>query len=138
MDSFMSITSVQAAALWTGLLILLMLALKLYVGGQRRKHKVPSGDLTHPEFGRATRIQLNAVEDVPPLMVGILALALLNMPAWYVHVCGGVLFVSRVLHAWGLSTSSGFSLGRLVGTIGTILVTIFIAGALIVHALHLV
>jgi len=133
----MSLTSLQAAALWTGLLILLMLGLKLYVGGQRRKHKVPSGDLTHPEFGRATRIQLNAVEDVPPLMVGILALALLNLPAWYVHACGGVLFVARVLHAWGLSTSSGFSLGRLVGTLGSILVTIVIAGALIVHALHL-
>ena len=134
----MSITSVQAAALWTGLLILLMLALKLYVGAQRRKYKVPSGELTHPDFGRATRIQLNAVEDVPPLMVGILALALLKMPAWYVHACGGVLFVSRLLHAWGLSTSSGFSPGRLVGTIGSILVTVFIAAALIAHALHIV
>lgn len=133
----MNLTAVQAAAFWTGLLVLLMLGLKMYVGGERRKHKVPSGDLTHPEFGRATRIQLNAVEDVPPLMVGILALALLNLPAWYIHACGGVLFVSRVLHAWGLSTSSGFSPGRLIGTLGSVLVAIFIAGALIVHALHL-
>jgi uncharacterized membrane protein YecN with MAPEG domain len=135
MDSFMNMTPVQAAALWTGLLIVLMLNLKLYVGGQRRKYKVASGDLSHPEFGRATRIQLNAVEDVPALMVGILALALLNLPAWYVHACGSVLFLSRVLHAWGLSTSSGFSPGRLIGTAGSILVTVFIAGALIVHAL---
>jgi uncharacterized membrane protein YecN with MAPEG domain len=137
MDSFMSINSVQAAAFWTALLILLMVGLKLYVGGQRRKHKVPSGDLSHPEFGRATRIQLNAVEDVPPLMVGILALALLNMPAWYIHACGAALLVSRVLHAWGLSTSSGFSIGRLVGTMGSVLVAIFVAGALIVHSVVL-
>jgi len=134
MDIFFNMSSAHAAGLDIGLLVLVMLGLKLYVGNRRRKHKVPSGDVTHPEFGRATRVQLNAVEDVPVLMAGILGLALIGMPAWYIHMAGWVLVVSRILHAFGLASSSGFSLGRLVGTMGTMLVYLAVAGPLLVHA----
>ena len=63
-----------------------------------------------------------------------LALGLLGMPAWYIHMCGLVLVVSRIVHAMGLSSSSGFSIGRLVGTLGTMLTYLAVAGALLVHA----
>jgi uncharacterized membrane protein YecN with MAPEG domain len=49
-------------------------------------------------------------------------------------VAGFVLLVSRVAHAVGLAGSSGFSAGRLVGTMGTLIVYLAVAGALIVHA----
>lgn len=133
MDIFTAMSPAQAAAMNVGLLILVMLGLKMYVGGQRGKLKVPSGETT-PEFSRVTRVQLNAVEDVPVLMAGIVALGLLGMPAWYIHMCGLVLVVSRILHAMGLSSSSGFSVGRVVGTLGTMLTYLAIAGALLVHA----
>jgi uncharacterized membrane protein YecN with MAPEG domain len=123
----------QAAAMNIGLLILMMLGLKMYFGARRGQMKLPSGE-TNPEFNRATRVQLNAVEDVPVLMVGIAGLAMLGMPAWYIHMCGLVLFVSRILHAYGLAGSGGFSIGRAVGTMGTLLVFLAIAGALLVHA----
>src|SRR5690606_15228225 len=134
MEIFLDVSPVQAAALQVGLLIVLMLGLKLYVGNRRGKLKVPSGDLSHPEFGRATRIQLNAVEDVPVLMVGIVALAALGMPAWYIHAAGLVLLVSRIGHATGLASSSGFSWGRALGTVRPLLVYLAGAGALLVHA----
>ena len=134
MDIFMNMSPAEAAALQIGLLIVLMLALKLYVGGRRRALKVPSGDTSNPDFGRASRVQLNAVEDVPVLMIGIVALALLGMPAWYIHMTGLVLLVSRIGHAAGLAGNSGFSWGRLFGTIGTYLVYLAVAGALLVHA----
>ena len=133
MDFITAMTPVQAAAMNIGLLVLLMLGLKMYVGAQRGKLKVPSGETT-PEFSRFTRVQLNAVEDVPVLMAGILALGMLGMQAWYIHMCGLVLFVSRILHASGLSGSSGFSIGRLAGTIGTMATCLAVAGALLVHA----
>lgn len=134
MDILLNMTSVQAAALQVGLLIVLMLGLKLYVGNRRARLKVPSGDVTNAEFSRAARVQLNAVEDVPVLMIGLAALAALGMPAWYIHMAGFVLLVSRVAHAVGLAGSSGFSAGRLVGTMGTLIVYLAVAGALIVHA----
>lgn len=133
MDLLTGMTSAQAAALNIGLLILLMMALKMYVGNRRGFHKVPSGETT-PEFSRATRVQLNAVEDVPVLMAGIAGLALIGLPAWYIHMCGLVLLVARILHATGLASSGGFSVGRLAGTLGTMLVYLAIAGALLVHA----
>lgn len=133
MDVFTNMTAVQAAALYVGLLVVLMLGLKLFVGNRRGVLKIPSGDTT-PEFSRFLRVQHNAVEDVPILATGIVALALLGMPAWYVHMAGGVLVVARVFHAFGLASSGGFSIGRLAGTIGTLLVYLAVAGALIFHA----
>ncbi len=133
MDILTAMSPAQAAAMNIGLLILMMLGLKMYVGARRGQMKLPSGE-TNPEFNRATRVQLNAVEDVPLLMVGIAGLAMIGMPAWYIHMCGLVLFVSRILHAYGLAGSGGFSIGRAVGTMGTLLVFLAIAGALLVHA----
>jgi uncharacterized protein len=134
MDVFFNMSSVQAAALDIGLLVILMFGLKTYVAINRGKHRVPSGDTSHLEFNRATRVQLNAVEDVPVLMVGIAVLAMLGMPAWYIHMAGWVLLVSRIAHAFGLASSSGQSIGRAVGTMGTALVYLAVAGALLVHA----
>jgi uncharacterized membrane protein YecN with MAPEG domain len=123
----------QAAAFNIGLLIILMMALKVYVGARRRSLKLVSGD-SHPEFNRAVRVQLNAVEDVPVLMAGIVALALLGMPAWYIHAAGLTLFVARAAHAFGLAGSGEFSWGRLIGTLGTFVVALAVAGACLVHA----
>lgn len=133
MDILTNMTSAQAAALNIGLLIVLMLGLKVFVGNRRGALKIPSGETT-PEFSRYTRVQLNAVEDVPVLMAGIIALAMLGMPAWYIHAAGLGLLVSRVFHATGLASSGGFSFGRLVGTLGTMLVYLAVAGALLFHA----
>jgi uncharacterized membrane protein YecN with MAPEG domain len=133
MDFLTGMSPVHAAALNIGLLIILMLGLKLYVGMRRGALKLPSG-ATNAEFDRAVRVQLNAVEDVPALMVGIGALAMLGMPAWYIHMVGLVLLLSRILHATGLASSSGFSIGRAAGTMGTMLVYLAVAGALLVHA----
>jgi uncharacterized membrane protein YecN with MAPEG domain len=133
MDFLTGMSPVHAAALNIGLLIILMLGLKLYVGMRRDALKLPSG-ATNAEFDRAVRVQLNAVEDVPALMVGIGALAMLGMPAWYIHMVGLVLLLSRILHATGLASSSGSSIGRAAGTMGTMLVYLAVAGALLVHA----
>jgi uncharacterized membrane protein YecN with MAPEG domain len=131
MDILTGMTPVQAAAMNIGLLMLLMLALKMFVGS--RRGRLPSGETT-PEFNRVLRVQMNAVEDVPVIMAGILALGLLGLPAWYIHMSGLVLLLARILHAVGLASSSGFSIGRLAGTLGTLLVFLAVAGALLVHA----
>lgn len=131
MDFLTGMSSVQAAALNIGLLIILMLGLKMYVAAKRGR--IPSGETT-PEFNRVQRVQMNAVEDVPALMVGIGALAMLGMPAWYIHMVGLVLLLARMLHATGLASSSGFSIGRAAGTTGTLLAYLAVAGALLVHA----
>ena len=136
MNLFTDMTALNAASLYIGLLLFVLFGLKLYVGASRASLKVPSGDLSHAEFNKATRVQLNAVEDVPPLMVGILTLALLGMPVWYIHATGGALVVFRLAHAFGLATQKEGkpAPGRSIGAVGTTLVFLAVAGALLVRA----
>lgn len=134
MNVILNMTPTHAAALWIGLIALFMLALKMWVGAQRARHKVAPGDVSNLEFGRAQRVQMNAVEDVPPLMVGLLALAALGVPAAYIHGCGLVLLLARIGHATGLASSGGFSIGRTAGTMGSMLAGLAIIGALIFRA----
>ena len=124
----------HAAALYAGLIVLLMAVLKMYVGAQRGKHKVAPGDVSNPNFERALRVQQNAVEDVPVLLTGIIVLALLDAPVWLIHGAGATLVVSRILHAQGLASSAGFSFGRSAGTLGTILVYLAVTFGLLQRA----
>lgn len=115
-------TNIEAVALWVGLHVLLMLYLKGFVGATRGKTKVNFGDGADERMQRAIRVQGNAVEDVPIAIAGLIMLGQLAAPIGLLHALGGVLFVSRILHAAGLSGSAGFTKGRLIGTLGSIIV----------------
>ncbi len=112
----------HAAALWTGLNLLLLLALSLLVVRQRAAHKVLIGDGGVPGLVRAGRAFGNATEYVPVCLVGLAVLAAVGAPAIVIHALGAALFVGRVGHAVGLSRSEGSSAGRAVGTLLTWLV----------------
>jgi uncharacterized membrane protein YecN with MAPEG domain len=136
MNLLTDMTPAHAAALQIGMLLILLLVLKIYVGTRRTAHKIAPGDTSNPDFARALRVQHNAVEDVPALMVGLAVLAMIGMPSWYIHLAGGVLLVGRILHAVGLARSGGRSFGRFAGTIATLVAFLMIGGALIRHAFN--
>lgn len=129
-------TPIEAAGLWAGLHVLLMLFLKLRAGATRARTKVNFGDGGNEDMQRALRVQGNAVEDVPIALIGIGALAYMAAPIMLIHGLGGVLLVSRVLHALGLGGSSGFSIGRFAGTIGSLVVLLATGGACLYFALQ--
>lgn len=134
MEIFTAMSPLQAAGLYIGLLTFLLAGLKVYVGVMRGKLRVRSGDMSDPAFARAARVQLNAVEDVPVLLIGLLALAFLQMPVWYIHMTGGVLLVARLAHAFALARADGLSVGRIGGTAATELVFLAVGGALVFQA----
>ncbi len=135
MDVFGRMTGLEAASLYVGLLIVVMLGLKVFVGLQRAKLRVEPGDLTNPNFNQAARVQLNAVEDVPILGLGLLAMGLLALPVWYVHATGGALVLFRVSHAIGLAAPGARSPLRGLGAVGTTLVYLAVAGGVLAGAL---
>ncbi|CAN5171333.1 MAPEG family protein [soil metagenome] len=112
-------TAGHAAALWTGLNLLLLLVLSLLVVRQRRAHKVMICDEGVPELVRASRAFGNAVEYVPVCLVGLAVLAAVGAPALLIHALGGALFIGRAAHAVGLSRSASTSPGRAIGTLFT-------------------
>ncbi len=128
-------TSMQAATLYIGLFCLFMLALKVNVGRVRTKHKVGFGDGGSQPLQRSLRVQGNAVEDVPVVLLGLLGLGALMAPVMLVHGLGASFLVGRVLHAVGLGGSEGSSFGRSVGTVITLLVMLVTTGACIWYAL---
>jgi hypothetical protein len=107
--------ALQAAALWSGLLILLMLVLSGMVVSGRRKHLVSFGDGGHPDLLAAGRAFGNCVEYATPGMAALALLALVSGQAWMVHAVGATLLAGRIVHALGLLLQTGPSIGRVLG-----------------------
>ena len=126
-------TAAQAAALWSGLLILLLVVLSVRVVMGRQKHRVALGDGGNDDMVLRGRIFGNASEYIPVGIAALAVLTLLEMPAYTIHAVGGVLFLGRVLHASGL-TADKPTPGRLLGMVLTYLALIAAAGMLLVHA----
>ena len=91
--------SAHAAALWTGLHLILLLVLSVLVTRQRRKHHVEIGDGGVPALNQAIRAFGNAAEYVPAALVGLGVLALVGAMPLLIHPIGFLLFAGRLMHA---------------------------------------
>lgn len=107
--------ALQAAALWSGLLILMLMVLSGMVVSGRRRHMVSFGDGGHPDLLAASRAFGNCVEYATPGMAAMALLALVSGQAWMVHAVGATLLAGRILHALGLMLQTGPSVGRVLG-----------------------
>lgn len=110
---------VSITSLYAALLGLLFVALAGLVVRARWKYRTGLGIGTEPGMERAVRVHANFVEYVPLALVMLLLAELGGARPLLLHACGGVLLASRLLHAYGLSSTSGRSFGRFWGTAGT-------------------
>jgi uncharacterized protein len=131
----MPIAAAPAAALWSALLLILMLVLSVRVSQQRRAHKVSVGHGEHPKLEAAVRAFGNASEYIPAGIGALAVLAIAGASPLIVHAVGGSLFLGRLSHGIGMSTSLGLSLGRLVGMVLTWLAFLFSAIVLLLYAI---
>ena len=127
--------ALNAAALWSGLLILIFTALTIRVTLNRRQLKISMGDGGNPEMIAVTRAAGNAAEYVPPAVAVLILMALTGCPVWSIHAIGGAFFLGRALHPIGLSATGLPGPGRAGGMILTWLPLILGSLALIVHAI---
>lgn len=125
----------EAAALWAGLLLIVLLVLSALVVRQRRRHRVAVGDAGVPELVAAQRAFGNASEYAPAGLASLAVLAAVGAPAALIHVIGAVLFAGRVAHGVGMSLTAGPSLGRTVGMLLTWVAWLVSAVCLLVYAL---
>ena len=126
--------AIQAAALCSGLLILLMLVLSGIVVSGRRRHLVSFGDGGNPDLMAASRAFGNCAEYATPGMIAMLLLAAVGAPVWMVHGVGATLLVGRIVHALGLLFQTGPSLGRVIGMLLTWVALLIAAVGLIAFA----
>ncbi len=135
MTALNAMTALQAAALWSGLCILLLSLLSFRTIFARRSLKVSFGDGGDALLTARSRAFGNASEYIPAGLIVLVLMALTGFQPVWVHAVGGVMFLGRVLHAWGLSKPKQPSFGRMSGMILTQLALIGGAGALIACAL---
>lgn len=105
-----------ATAIYAALLGLLLVGLAARIPLLRGRHKVGIGSGGKPDLALAVRVHGNATEYVPVFLVLLLVFELQGFPAWSVHLAGSLFFLARILHAFGLGASAGYSFGRFTGT----------------------
>lgn len=128
-------TGFEAVTLYLGLFGLLFAVLKMNCGRVRMATQVNYGEGDNEAMAKAMRVQANAIEDVPIVLLGLIGLASLLAPVALIHALGGTFFVGRVLHAVGLSSATGTGLPRLLGTIISLFTIIITGGACLWFAL---
>ncbi|MEM9055098.1 MAG: MAPEG family protein [Pseudomonadota bacterium] len=128
-------TQIDAVALYSGLFVLLFIGLKLNAGRVRMATKVNFGEGASDPMTQAMRVQGNAVEDVPITLLGLYGLAAMAAPVLLIHILGGSFILFRLAHAFTLGSGTGSGLGRLIGTLGTLIVMIVTGGSAIWFAL---
>jgi uncharacterized membrane protein YecN with MAPEG domain len=128
-------TASAAIALYTGLNVLIILALIWQVIAHRRREKITLGDGGFPPLTRAIRAHANATEVAPIALIGLIAMSMANAPLWAIHVGGLSLTLGRALHAYGLSRDEGASFGRMVGMILSLTALFWIGGTCVWVAL---
>lgn len=134
MATFEAMTALHAAALWSGLSILLLVVLSFRTIFTRKRLKVSFGDGGNAELTAASRAFGNAAEYIPPCLAILILMALTGFQPVWIHAVGGAMLLGRILHAWGLSQAKQPSFGRMAGMILTQLALIGGAGALIACA----
>ncbi|MBA3999659.1 MAPEG family protein [Brevundimonas sp.] len=126
--------SARAAALWGGLLILLLITLSGLVVRQRQRLRIGYGDGEAPELMAASRAFGNAAEYAPAGMAALALMAMVGVTPWLMHAVGAVFFLGRLIHAFGLSRSVGATRSRVVGMMLTYIPLLTIGVILIAYA----
>jgi uncharacterized membrane protein YecN with MAPEG domain len=108
-----------ASFLYAAVLGLILVALSAQVVLARRRHRVRLGTGEEDAMQQAVRVQANFSEYVPLAVLLLVFAEITGLPTAAVHGAGLLLVTSRVVHAIGLSRSSGPTFGRLYGTAGT-------------------
>ena len=111
-------------ALYAGVLGLMSLALAMPAGRLRGATKISVGDGGDPDLLLAMRRQANFLEYVPLFLIILGVLELNGVAALPLHVLGAGMVVARIAHAVGLRGDTIQGAGRLVGAMGTMLVSL--------------
>ena len=112
----------RTAALYAGLLGLVLIALMASVSMARRRAKVNFGDGGDEILRRRIRAHGNFIE-YAPLAALLLALSEhLGLGSLFIHILGLILVASRISHGYGISQLNEVLAFRMFGMGGTLLV----------------
>ena len=110
--------------LYASLLALFYVYLSLRTIGVRRKAQISIGDGGNDSMLRAMRMHANFAEYAPITVVLLALVDIQGGPIWLLHALGLLFLVSRLSHAYGISSVQApgkFRVGGMVGTFATVI-----------------
>ena len=121
-------------ALYASALAILAIVLSIRVSLMRGTAKVALGDGGNPILTERIRQHSNLVENAPlALILLALAEAQGTSPLW-LHLSGGILLASRLIHPLGIRHDQPANPVRIVGSVGTTTAMLIAVVALLRHA----
>lgn len=97
-------SGLEVASVYVAANILILVWLAFRVVSHRFRGRISLGDGGSEDLAVAIRVHGNASEYIPAMLVGLLALAFLEVPVWIIHALGATFTVSRLLHPVGMTT----------------------------------
>ncbi|WP_028108334.1 MAPEG family protein [Ferrimonas futtsuensis] len=120
---------VKITALYLSLTAILALVLAFRVVRLRRSRKIGVGTGKDKDLTLCVRCHGNLLEYAPLVLLMLGAAELNGADSTWLHLCGGLWVIARVLHPWGLTQGGGgYHPGRFLGTLVTWLVILALAG----------
>jgi uncharacterized membrane protein YecN with MAPEG domain len=111
----------NVTALYTGILLVMLVVLSVYVVKGRWSNKVGLGDGANEDMLKRMRTHANFIEYVPLALLGMYLLEVTKHGAIVLHVLGIALVVARLLHAYGMNRRSP-NFGRAGGATLTLII----------------
>lgn len=121
MQTTLQVSMPLITALFAGINGLFALFLSIRVVAARVKKEIDFGDGGDDAMLQTIRVQGNNAEYVALTLVILALVEMLGAPVWAIYTLGGGLTVGRLLHAQGLSRTTGPSFGRVAGQVLTFL-----------------
>ncbi len=100
--------------------------LGIRIGALRTALQISIGDGGSEPLQRRMRAQLNYVENTAFVLVLIAAIELAGRGSWWLAYVAAAYFLARVAHGFGMDGGK-FKVGRMIGTIVTMLVQLGLA-----------
>ena len=104
------------------------------IGQLRHRHKISIGTGGNEMIERRMRAQLNFAENVPLVLILIAIIEMTGKAGLWLAPAGAVFMLGRVLHGLGMDGDK-FGLGRMVGTLTTMLAQVGLAVVAVLIAL---
>lgn len=127
-------SALDAAGLYAGLNLLILVILGSHVSMGRRKNAVSLGDGGNPAMNARVRAHGNASEWIPGALIGLVLLALMGASAFLIHAFGLIFTLARAAHAYAMCTGGRPGPGRFMGSLITYATYLVMGIALIYFA----
>lgn len=122
--------------IYAGICGLLLVVLYIRISQRRLATKIGVGSGDDAELEQRVRAHGNLVESAPFALILLYLIEQTGLSSTYIHVLGAAFVIARLAHAQGMSSTTGRSTGRFVGSLGTVILLFVMSLLLLLRILN--